>query len=148
MFLTKKSVQSMLAEVLGKSPYPEVEELVKEIKELVGPQDAIPKLKKEIAELKLKKHREIEELKLKRDIEERDIKHLVKIKEEKLNVEFDKKEVHLKGEFKDKELALQNDYFNKSMEQVEAARKEIKDVYSEIMKRLPNVNMDIQKDIA
>lgn len=107
--------------------------LVQEIKDLVGPKVEIPKLKKQLAELRLD-----------REIEERDIKHLVKMKEEKLAVEHQKLGLSLKAEFKEKEMVLQRDYHEKIMAQLEVARTEMKQVYRDIMACLPNVNMQIR----
>jgi len=154
MFVSEKTMQKMLANALGVSTFPKLDELVEEVKALVTAKNSPTKLKKEITSLKeeiaalrLQKKKEIEELKLTRDIEERDIKHLIKIKEERLSLESKKTEVDLKDKFKDKEMLLQKEYFNKSITQLETARTEMKEVYTEIMKRLPNVTMDITKDI-
>lgn len=133
MFILKKTLKKLLAELLGKE-IKEIPQLLREAKELIGPADAVPRLKRELAELQLKK-----------DIEQRDIEHLVKIKEEKLKLELSQKELDLKNEFKDKEMALQKEYHDKQMVQLGEARKEMQTVYTEIMKRLPNVNMEINK---
>ena len=98
-------------------------------------------LKKSIATLK----EEIAELKTTKIMEEREIKHLVKMKEEKLDIEYKKKELELKDSFKDKEMKLQTSYHDKSISQIEVARTEMKEVYTAIMERLPNVNMEINR---
>ena len=148
MLFREKTIKKMLADIIGNKLCPEINQLVDEIKELVGPADAVPKIKKDMQELRLKKDKEIKEMKLNRDLEERDLKHLIKIKEEKLEVEFEKKILKSQHEYKDKEMKLQSEYFVKAMEQLDTARKEMKEVYTEIMKRLPNVNFDITKDIV
>jgi hypothetical protein len=107
--------------------------LVAEIKDLVGPKVEIPKLKKQLAELRLD-----------RDIEERDIKHLVKMKEEKLTIENQKLELELKTRYKDKEMAMQTEYHDKIVAQLDLARTEMKQVYRDIMACLPNVNMEMR----
>ena len=154
MFVSEKTMHKMLAKALGVSTFPKLDELLEEVKALVTTRNSpvrlkkeITSLKEEIAVLKLEKKKEIEELKLTRDIEERDIKHLIKIKEERLSLESKKTEVDLKDKFKDKEMSLQKEYFDKSITQLETARNEMKEVYTEIMKRLPNVNMNIGKSI-
>ena len=129
-------VQERIEEILRGILSKEIEgqsSLVREIKDLVGPKVEIPKLKKQLAELKLE-----------RDIEERDIKHLVKMKEEKLAVEHQKSELTLKNEYKDKEMALQTEYHDKVLKQLEVGRADLKEVYANIMRCLPNVNMQMR----
>ena len=128
----KQEIEQYLNEVLGNMPK-DLPHLVQDIRELVGPKEEMPKLKKELAELKLKK-----------EMEERDIRHLVKLKEEKLEIEHKKKELELKDKFKDKEMSLQKDYHDKVVRQIDSFRAEMKEVYAEIMKRLPNVNMEME----
>jgi hypothetical protein len=128
----KERITEILNASLGTLPK-DLPQLICDIRELVGPKEEIPKLKKELAELKLKK-----------EMEERDIKHLVKLKEEKLDIEHKKKELDLKDKFKDKEMKLQTDYHDKVVGQIDSFRAEMKEVYTEIMKRLPNVNMEME----
>lgn len=128
----KKRITEILNAVFGTLPK-DLPHLIEDIRELVGPKEEIPKLKKELAELKLKK-----------EMEERDIKHLVKLKEEKLDIEHQKKELKLKDQFKDKEMKLQTEYHEKVVAQIDSFRDEMKQVYTEIMKRLPNVNMEME----
>ncbi len=94
----------------------------------------IRKLKEEIAELQFKK-----------GLEEKEIKHLVRMKEDKQFVEAEKQTLKLAREFQEKEMALQTNYHEKVMKTLEESRKEIRDIYGEIMKRLPNVNMSIKQ---
>lgn len=127
----EERMKSLLLNILGKSGESQ-EALVKELQDLVGPKVEIPKLQKQLAELKLD-----------REIEERDIKHLVKMKEEKLAIEHQKSELTLKSEYKEKEMVLQREYHEKIMNQLDLARTEMKQVYRDIMACLPNVNMQI-----
>ncbi len=128
----EKRVRDVLENILG-TRIRGGDELIQELKDLVGPKVEIPKLKKQLAELKLE-----------RDIEERDIKHLVKMKEEKLAVEHQKSELTLKNEYKDKEMALQTEYHDKVLKQLEVGRADLKEVYANIMRCLPNVNMQMR----
>lgn len=132
MFMTETKVKQILAEILGEMPK-DLPQLVSDIKEMVGPKEQVPKLK-----------RELEELKLQKVIEERDIKHLVKIKEEKLDIEHQKKELKLKDEYKDKEMVLQREFHNKVLTVLDKNREEMKEVHTQLMKRLPNVNMEME----
>lgn len=131
MFMRKKTVEKLFAELLGKD-VGSFTELLYEVKEKIGPAGDINKIKQELAELQLKK-----------DIELRDIEHLVKIKEEKLAIEHQKSELKLKNQFKDKEMALQTDYHEKVIEQLGEAKKDMNGMYKEIMKRLPSVTAHI-----
>lgn len=110
------------------------------LKKLIKPVDESGKLKTEIEQLK----KELAELKLKKTMEEREIKHLVTLKEEKLNIEHEKKTVELQKQFQEKEMVLQTNYHDKIMKAIELARTEMNATYKEIMKRLPNVNVELK----
>lgn len=133
MFITEDKLKKMLQKILGIEPTT-VPELIVEIKTLVGPKEEIPKLRKELAELKLQK-----------TIEERDIKHLIKCKEEKLALEHKQKEVELEKQFQAKEMVMQTKYHEDIVAKIEEFAKEQRLTYAEIMKRLPNVNMEIKQ---
>ncbi len=133
MFITEKKLRKMLGKLLGIEPK-SVQELIKEIRSLVGPKEEIPKLKRELKELELQK-----------TMDERDIRHLVKLQQEKHEVEFAKKEVELQKQFQAKEMVLQTKYHTDIVAKIEEFAKEQRTTYSEIMKRLPNVNMSIKQ---
>ena len=90
-------------------------------------------------------------LQLTRDIEIRDIKHMVKIKEEKLDIQFEKKS----GEFErnlqrasDKEiLAVKNKYRDKVEKLLEKGHEDLRGRYSEILERLPNIDVAIKGNL-
>lgn len=69
----------------------------------------------------------------------------MKLNEQKLTIQTEQKELELTKEFQAKEMRLQTEYFDKVMAKVEEARKEMKEVYVEIMRRLPNVTMSIKE---
>lgn len=110
------------------------------LKDLIKPRDESGKLKDEIEGLK----KELAELKLKKIMEEREIKHLVTLKQEKLAIEFEKKEIVLQKEFQKKELDLQTSYHDKIMAAINTAKEEMNATYKEILKRLPNVNVELK----
>ena len=87
-------------------------------------------------------------LKLDTEIEARDTRHLIKMKEAKLDVEYKQKELELKGKFKDLEMKLQNDFHDKVVNLLDEARKEMKQVHTQILESLPNVNMAIKQHIG
>ena len=110
------------------------------LKDLISPVDESGKLKKEIEELK----KELAELKLKKVMEEREIKHLVTLKEEKLTIEFEKKEVEQQKKYQEKEMVLQTQYHDKIMTALNKAADDMNATYKEIMTRLPNVNVELK----
>ena len=85
----------------------------------------------------------LEELKLTKKIELRDIEHLVKIKEEKNAIELEKKTIELQKQFNDKEMLLLKENQAKVLEIIETTKKEFKELYTEILNRLPNINATI-----
>jgi hypothetical protein len=129
MFVTKRWLKKQLNAMLGK-PHDTLLKLLIEAKERIGPAEEVSKLKRELAELELKKV-----------MEQREIEHLVKLKQEKLEIEHQKREVVLQKEFQQKEMKMQTEYHGRIMTAIEAARKEQQETYKEIMKRLPNVNV-------
>jgi len=102
----------------------------------------IQELKAEIRELREEK----EDLEFKKKMEEKEIAHLVKMKEEKIEMETQKKEIELIKDFQAKEMKLQTEYFDKVMETVKEGHKKMEDIYGEILRRLPNVNMSIRQE--
>ncbi len=132
MFIRESTLKKWLNELLGKE-ISEIPNLLQEAKDLIGPAEDVGKLKREIAELGLKK-----------EIELRDIEHLVKIKEEKLKLEFSQKELDLKNLFKDKEMVMQTEYHNKIIQQLNEAKKDMDEMYKEIMKRLPSISAHLK----
>lgn len=101
----------------------------------------IEELNQEVEVLKVT----VKDLELKKRLEEEEIKHLVKMKEEKQLIELQKKEITLQQEFTKKEMELQTKYHDKVLTTIDESRKESKELYTEIMKRLPNVNVDIAR---
>lgn len=102
----------------------------------------IQELKAEIRILKEEK----EDLEFKKRMEEKEIEHLVKMKEEKMLIEIEKEKAKLDSEFRAKTMSLQSDYHDKVIKTIEESRKEARDLYTAIMDRLPNVNMEIKKE--
>lgn len=114
----------------------------------------IERLKVELTDLQIQKGKdvariqeEIASLESRKKIEEQEIRHLVKMKEEKLLLETSRKEVELQKLFTQREMDLQTSYHDKVLSTIEESRKESKELYSQIMERLPNVNMEIRKGV-
>jgi len=110
-------------------------------------------LKKRIDELEIKlesinfKHdNEIEKLKLEHEVELDEVKHLVKLKEEKLDIEHEKEKLKFSQQYVEKEMKLQTEYHEKIIANIEKAQKDLKDLYKEIMIRLPKVKVGIKQN--
>lgn len=91
--------------------------------------------------------KDLRELKYKKEMEEKEVKHLVKMKEEKITIETEKKEIELQKQFQKKEMDLQTQYHDKIMKAIETGQKKMEDIYTKILDRLPNVNMEIERKV-
>ena len=102
--------------------------------------ESVLQLKTQIRKLK----DEIESLKVTKKMEQREIEHLIKLKEEKLNIEHQKKEVELQKQFQEKEMAMQQNFHSLTIKNIETAQKDMKDIYTQIMERLPNITASLE----
>lgn len=109
----------------------------KKLEQLVSGGESVLQLKTTIRKLK----DDIESLKTTKKMEQREIEHLVKLKEEKLVIEYQKREVELQKQFQEKEIALQLNFHNLTIKNLETAQGEMKDIYIQIMQRLPDVSV-------
>jgi len=84
---------------------------------------------------------EVSDLKLKKKMEEEDIKHMIKIDRERKDIEVEKEKLKLVGE-KDAAIAkVKDEYRDKTEAQLEKQLGNMKDMYGEILARLPNYNV-------
>lgn len=113
---------------------------VKDFRELKSTNKSLEKEKKTLKE-------EVADLKLKKKIEDEDIKHLVKLKQEQQEVEFAKRTVQMDGEKAEAIAEVKDKYRDKMEEQLKAETDNIKTMYGEILKRLPNVNVKLKGDV-
>lgn len=90
---------------------------------------------------------ELEELKLKKKIEEEDIKHLTKIKLEQNEIEFTKKVMQVEKTKDSEVMNLKQQYADKLQVRLENEVKNIKEMYSEILKRIPDVNVRLKGEV-
>lgn len=111
-----------------------VEEAGKQVTDL---SKSIADLKKEKSELAEK----VEKLKLDAKIADEDIRHMVKMKEERLDLEHQKKIAIVEKEKADAIAKVKDEFRDKMEKQLEKESQNIKDMYSEILKRLPDVNV-------
>ena len=109
--------------------------------------NTVSKLMDEIEELRKDRVRlkqEVEDLKLKKKIEEEDIKHMVRMKMERLDLEHQKKIQETERE-KENEIANVKDKYRDKMElQLSKETANIKEMYAQILERLPNVNLKLK----
>lgn len=146
MIFTERGFKKLLEEVMyGKEKaYEKFESMKKEIEVLSV----------ELKDLEIRKEKDIERIKSelaslqsKKKIEEEEIKHLIKMKEEKLLLDISRKDVELQKVYTQREMDLQNIYHDKVLATIEESRRESKDLYAQIMARLPNVNLEINKEL-
>lgn len=112
----------------------------KKLETMISGGDSVLQLKTKVRELK----DEIESLKTTKKMEQREIEHLVKLKEEKLNIEHQKKEVELQGRFQEKQMVLQTEHQKLTIDNLDKARQEMKEIYTQIMQRLPNITAALE----
>jgi len=111
--------------------------------------EQIEKLKAEKISLKEsveKSQDEYNALKKKKDLEEMEIKHLIRMKEEKNKLELEQEKVKMEKSFQDKTMELQKNNHEEAMKLVVEGKKDLQEIYSQILSRLPNVNMTIKQN--
>lgn len=116
-----------------------VNEKVTELEgETKGLKRTIKGLETEKKELK----EEVGDLKLKKKMEEEDIKHMIKIDRERKDIALEKEKLKLTGE-KDSAIAKVKDtYRDKTEKQLEKQLTDMREMYGEILTRLPNYNVN------
>lgn len=90
---------------------------------------------------------EIEDLKIKKKTSEEDIKHMVKMREERLELKFEKKQVEADKTLQTKLHEVSNEYRDKTEKQLEKESASMKEMYGQILERLPNVTARLKGDI-
>jgi peptidoglycan hydrolase CwlO-like protein len=112
-----------------------VEELKTDKKRLEDTVDSLEKEKKQLKET-------VEDLKLKKKMEEENIKHMIKIDRERKDLEVEKEMVRL-GKEKDEAIAkVKDEYRDKVENDLKQQVTNMKDMYGEILARLPNYNVN------
>jgi chromosome segregation ATPase len=103
----------------------------------------------EIKSLREKKNgleMDIEKIKLEKKNEMEDTKHLVKLRDEKRELEFERKEMNIESE-KEREVAsVKDEYRDKMEEQLANETKNIKEMYGQILERLPSIKVGLKGD--
>lgn len=102
-----------------------------------GPtEEEVKKLKEDIAQKEMEYR-----------IKEQEIEALVKIKQQKDEIELEKKKVAVCAEYQKKEMELINKHHENALKLLDEAKKELGAIYKDIIARLPNVNMNIEKKV-
>jgi len=84
---------------------------------------------------------ELEDLKHQKKMENEDIKHMVKINQERKDIELEKEKIKLAGEQTKAIAQVKDEYQDKTEKQLEKQLTNMKDMYGEILERLPNYNV-------
>ena len=103
---------------------------------IYGLEETIKTLKEQLGDLKLKKK-----------IEEEDIKHMVRIKQEALEIEHQKKELKLQKQSDDIIAAVKDEYRDRLEGFLQKQVQDVKEMYGQILKRLPDVNVRLKGDV-
>lgn len=115
--------------------------LEREVQKLRDSRDELEKTTSQLKQEKEDLVLSVEKLKQQKKIEEEDIKHMIKMRDEKALLEKERYQVQMQSE-KDKAIAAVKDEYRDKMEkQLAEETKNIKAMYDQILKRLPNVNV-------
>jgi len=108
------------------------------------------RLEKEIESLrdeKIKLHEKVEILKVEKKTSEEDIKHMMRKKEEMLELKFQKKELENEKKKNDEVAKVKDQYRDKLEVRLETEVTNIKEMYGQILERLPNVNVKMKGEV-
>ena len=90
---------------------------------------------------------QVADLKLQRKIEDEDIKHMVKIKESELDIMHQKKGLELQRKSDEEISRVKDNYRDKLESFLKGQVKDVKEMYGQILKRLPDVNVRLKGDV-
>lgn len=119
------------------------------LKEITGLTDDISSLHSQIETLKRQKQNlndEILTAKKTKELEQLETEHLIRLKEERMKLDSEKKEIELEKKFQQKEQELKDKHFENVLKTIKEQQADTKELYQNIMKVLPNVNVDIVKE--
>lgn len=103
------------------------------VQDLAVTKQALVKAQEDLAAVTLKKRVELEEL-----------QHHIKLERERTLLDVERKTLNAEKDFQQKEMKLQREYHDKAVNLIEKGNDQLKEMYGEIMKRLPNVSMRIE----
>ena len=112
-------------------------------------EERVEDLKKQIKMLEKEKRdvkNELEDFKSKKQREEETLKHLIKIEKEKNKIELEKEKLDMERKYIKEATEELTKHHDKIVKLLKDNSKEINDmIYKEIIKRLPNVNYNIEE---
>jgi len=119
------------------------EKALKTFQDLLDKGRELESLQKEI----LRTRDELASVRQQKKLEQEEIEHQFKLKQEREKLSTERQRVTLEGEFQKKELKLQTEYFAKLEGKIDKYSKDIKEVYSMISKKLPDVNVKMKGEL-
>lgn len=126
-----------------------IEDLREEIQRLKA-SDSVDSLEREKDSLEAEVKRlkeEIQKLKVKRKIEDEDIKHMIKMKEERKDLEYERKVAEIEASKAEEIAAIKDEYRDKIEQQLETQKDDMKEMYGEILKRLPDMSVRLKGNV-
>ena len=90
---------------------------------------------------------DLADTKHKKKMEDEDIKHMVKMSQEKNGIELEKKLAKCESEKQDAIAEVKDKYRDKMEERLQNEVLNIKEMYGQILERLPNVNARLKGDL-
>ena len=121
----------------------ELEKEVRVLKARLADESVLDGLKRSIRTLK----DELSELKQTKKMEEEDIKHMVKIHKERNAIELEKKTMELEREKQNEVAKVKDEYRDKTEVQLKSESTNMKEMYGQILKRLPNISANLKGGI-
>ena len=134
-------VEKKISEIVRETINNALDKATKEQVNILSLQKDISKLTEEKRTLK----DDLADLKKAKELEKIEIEHLVALKEQRMELTIKQKEVQLEHDFQKKELALRQKGYEEMTAHIKKVGEDTKSLYSEILARLPNVNMEINK---
>lgn len=143
MFWNKKTNQTeaKISEIVRETINNALEKATKESVNILSLQKDISKLTEEKRTLK----DDLADLKKAKELEKTEIEHLVALKEQRMELTIQQKELKLEKEFQQKELALRQKGYEEMVANIQKAGEDMKLLYGEILRRLPNVNLQLKR---
>lgn len=120
-----------------------LEKEVRILKAKLADESVLDNLKRQIRTLK----DDLAELKQTKKMEEEDIKHMVKINKERNAIELEKKTAELERAKHNEVAQVKDDYRDKMETRLQSEVTNMKEMYGEVLKRLPNVSARLKGDI-
>lgn len=112
-------------------------------------QDKAKELEEKIEDLQRERDKlkeEVADLKLEKKTGEEDLKHMVKIKEEKDEVRFQQKMLEIERKQQAAIADVKDKYRDKMETQLSQETNNIKEMYAQILERLPNYNVTVKQN--